>query len=240
MRLNRSEVGLETFPALFSELSNLRDMLDNPLFGGCTTRTGFRLDQPKCGLCLNLQLYPSPLPSSISVMSQCRGEKESRKTKWEAERMENKGDTDRKKEERKGEGKALFRQPDNLPSPEHIYGCPLTPSCCSLWRKSQCCWPACRFPIISLAEGSCLPIHQQVWTCRLWWSSISCYNTTTQLWPQQKKNKMMHWSYLHVNSEIHPPGRVVVSTALRTDIHMYNCTATLWEQWPYINSNTWA
>lgn len=37
MRLNRSEVGLETFPALFNELSNLRDMLDNPLFSGCTS-----------------------------------------------------------------------------------------------------------------------------------------------------------------------------------------------------------
>lgn len=99
---------------------------------------------------------------------------QSRKTKWETERMENKGDTD-KKTERKGGGRALFRQPDNLPSQEHIYGCPLTPSSCSLWRQSQWCWPACRFPIISLAEGSCLPIHQQVWTCRLSWPSISRY-----------------------------------------------------------------
>lgn len=98
----------------------------------------------------------------------------SRKTKWET-----KGDGERgryrwEKEGRKG-GKALFRQPDNLPSPEHIYGWPLTPSSCSLWRQSQWCWPACRFPIISLAEGSCQPIHQQVWKCRLSWPSINSY-----------------------------------------------------------------
>lgn len=60
----------------------------------------------------------------------------------------------RREKEREG---ALFRQPDNIPSPEHIYGCPLTPSSSSLWRQSQWCWPACRFPIICLAEGSCLP-----------------------------------------------------------------------------------
>lgn len=86
------------------------------------------------------------------------------------------------KEGRTGEGEALFRQPDNIPSPEHICGCPLTPSRRSLWRQSKQLWPACRFPIISLAEGSGLPIHQQVWTCKLWWQSIRRYtNHTTKI-----------------------------------------------------------
>lgn len=81
----------------------------------------------------------------------------------------------------KGGGKALFRQPDNLPSLEHIYGCPLTPSSCSLWRQSAWCWPACRFPIISHAERSCLPIHQQVWTQTLMAIHQPLPNST-QLW----------------------------------------------------------
>lgn len=31
-------------------------------------------------------------------------------------------------------------------------------------RPSGRCWPVCRFPIISLAEGFVLPIHQHDWT----------------------------------------------------------------------------
>lgn len=235
-------------------------MLDNPLFSGYTSESheleSDWTSQIGSVPCARISSF-TPLPFLQASESRANVEKRKRagwssRTKCETERMENKGDTDKKKEERKGGGKALFRQPDNLPSPEHIYGCPLTPSCCSLWRKSQCCWPACRFPIISLAEGSCLPIHQQVWTCRLWWSSISCYITTTQLWPQEE-NTMMHWSYLHVNSKITQQVWVVLLvqifmqrgenrtlTVLRSIVRRYSCMVTLWQEWPYINPNTWA
>lgn len=96
------------------------------------------------------------------------------------------------KEGRTGEGEALFRQSDNIPSPEHIGGCPLTPSRRSLWRQSEQLWPACRFPIISLAEGSGLPIHQQVWTCKLWWQSIRCYTNHTTVIPGIKYFTFTH------------------------------------------------
>lgn len=147
-------------------------------------------------------LLPPPImPLGNRGKRQSSREKDGGGKQWE---MEKKGDMDKKKRERNGGGKALFRQPDNLPSPEHIYGCPLTPSRCSLWRQSQCCWPACRFPIISLAEGSCLLIHQQVWTCTLSWSSISCYNTTIQPGPKVSKFYKIsttRLSYLHVKSQ---------------------------------------
>lgn len=96
------------------------------------------------------------------------------------------------KEGRTGEGEALFRQSDNVPSPEHICGCPLTPSRHSLWRQSEQLWPACRFPIISLAEGSGLPIHQQVWTCKLWWQSIRGYTNHTTVIPGKKYFTFTH------------------------------------------------
>lgn len=96
------------------------------------------------------------------------------------------------KEGRTGEGEALFRQSDNIPSLEHIGGCPLTPSRRSLWRQSEQIWPACRFPIISLAEGSGLPIHQQVWTCKLWWQSIRCYTNHTTVIPGIKYFTFTH------------------------------------------------
>lgn len=113
-----------------------------------------------------------------------QGEKRERPKKKISERHKStksqKGkDGTRRREQVRGD--ALFRQPDNIPSPEHICGCPLTPSRCSLWRQSEQRWPACRFPIISLAEGSGLPIHHQVWTCKLWWQSISCYTNHTTI-----------------------------------------------------------
>lgn len=45
MRLNRSEVDLETFPALFIEISNLRNMLDNPLFRGDVLQSHMKKSQ---------------------------------------------------------------------------------------------------------------------------------------------------------------------------------------------------
>ena len=143
------------------------------------TWNGVRLDQSndQCVLRLNLRFYPlysSSRRLKREMVQTGEGEqhgavRDRTDGKWGRRRQE--------KAERRGGGRALFRQPDNLPSPEHIYGCPLTPSSCSLWRQSQWCWPACRFPIISLAEGSCLLIHQHVWTCTLSWPSISCYPT---------------------------------------------------------------
>lgn len=65
MRLNRSEVGLETFSAPFIEISNLRHMLGNPLLSGCNSRDRVRIDKlnDQCVSCLNPQLYrPPPLP----------------------------------------------------------------------------------------------------------------------------------------------------------------------------------
>ena len=124
----------------------------------------------------------------------------SRKAKWETETMESKGVRDKEKKNFRKGGNALFRQSDNLPSPEHVYGCPLSPSTCSLWRQSQWCWLACRFPIICLAEGSCLPIHQQVWTRTLSLPSISSYqhyHTTAN--PRNKKQCIKYtidWLYL--------------------------------------------
>lgn len=144
------------------------------------TWNGVRLDQSndQCVLRLNLRFYPlysSSRHLKREIVQVGEGERsgvvrDRTDGKWGKRRQE--------KAERRGGGRALFRQPDNLPSPEHIYGCPLTPSSCSLWRRqSQWCWPACRFPIISLAEGSCLLIHQHVWTCTLSWPSISRYPT---------------------------------------------------------------
>lgn len=130
-----------------------------------------RLDYCRNVLCLNHQFYPLYHSSKH----------QERKQQERASRIEQKTKGDREEEEERGGGKALFRQPDNLPSLEHIYGCPLTPSSCSLWRQSEWCWPACRFPIISHAERSCLPIHQQVRTQTLM-AIHQPQPNSTQLW----------------------------------------------------------
>lgn len=79
------------------------------------------------------------------------------KNKVRGRRNEQSGSQRQGTEERQVGGNALFGQPDNLLSPEHIYRCPLTPSRCSLWRQSQWWWWSCRFLIIS-CEGV-LPAH---------------------------------------------------------------------------------
>lgn len=78
-------------------------------------------------------------------------------------------DTDRKKKKEEEEEGKLYL--DNLiishlqststdaPSLHHAAHCED--------RPSGRCWPVCRFPIISLAEGSVLPIHQHDWTYTL-------------------------------------------------------------------------
>lgn len=146
----------------------------------------------------------------------------------------------------KRRGKALFRQPDNLPSPEHIYGWPLTPSSCSLWRQSQWCWPACRFPIISLAEGSCQPIHQQVWTCRLSWSSISHYQHHHTTMTRGIKHYtlistdyliyMLTWKMTH-----HIWEALVAQMQVESSAPTLSCSLLirLLEKWPNIRQNTW-
>jgi len=75
-------------------------------------------------------------PSSVREESRYRGRErrqdEVEKSKWETEkkwRIRKTRTRIRREKEREG---ALFRQPDNIPSPEHIYGCPLTPSSSSL------------------------------------------------------------------------------------------------------------
>lgn len=234
MRLNRSEVGLETFPALFSELSNLRDMLDNPLLESDWTS--------QSAACAWISSF-TPLPflqasaSWANVEERIRAGKQSERQKGWRIRETQTG----KKRREKGKGKLYL---DNLiishlqstsmdaPSLHHAAHCE---------ERASVAGQPVDFPLSLSQRGPACP-----YISRSGHADSDGHPSAATTLPlnydpsKKKKNKMMHWSYLHVNSEIHPPGRVVVSTALRTDIHMYNCTATLWEQWPYINSNTWA
>lgn len=115
MRLNRSEVGLETFPVLFIELSNLRDMLDSPLFGGYDSESheiesGWTSQMTSVSCARISSFTPSPLPPSIRRKRQFkrkRAGKQSEKQKgWRIRETQT-----RKKRREKGEGKLYL---DNL------------------------------------------------------------------------------------------------------------------------------
>lgn len=122
MSLNRSEVGLGIFfPALFIEISNLRNLLYSELFRGCTSEShGLEWDWTSrmiiaimpCAWNFSFPLYQSSKHQKKRDGTDKRKKAGwSRKTKWETERMKNKEDTDKKKKRVEEEGKLYL---DNL------------------------------------------------------------------------------------------------------------------------------